>query len=162
MATEPKPKRRFSADRKKGADGLTNRQREAVRMFAIGMTNQQIADALDVSEPMVSLYRSNPIVRAAVLHQQAEVLQADISQTVEGNGMLADAIRVCHSILMREDESSRDRIAAAKVIVGHAAVHGERKMLERQIANLELKLFNITVDPGSGETKYLPPMEEAE
>lgn len=139
-----------------GPDGLTDRQRYCVTLMARGATNQEIAKALDTHHTVISSYRTNPLVRAAVLNAQADM----ITQSAERYGEITEAgnnaLRYLDSVVNDDEANTRDRVNAAKALLVHSTAFSEQHLLSRQIANLERKLFKIGEDPEGG---YLPSID---
>jgi len=145
-----------------GPDGLTDRQRYCVALFAKGATNREVAKAVDAHPSYISQYRRNPVVRAAVLNAQAEMMQlsADkINQIAEAG---SNALRYLDSVVNDPGEETRDRVNAAKALLAHSTAFTEQQILARQIANLERKLFRIgEEDQDNSINAYLPELEAA-
>jgi len=145
-----------------GPDGLTDRQRYCVALFARGATNREVAKAIDSNPSYISQYRRNPIVRAAVLNAQAEMMQlsADKINLIAEAG--SNALMYLDSVVNDPEEATRDRVNAAKALLAHSTAFSEQQILARQVANLERKLFRIgEPDQDNSINGYLPELEAA-
>lgn len=115
-------------------DGLTERQRLAARLLAQGKTIRAVARDLNVSEKTIWLYRQKPTVQRAIYDYQHTMLDQGGGQSIDA---VPKAMETLQSIVNNSQARDSDRIAAARTIMNSAAGFAERKMLERQIRDLE-------------------------
>lgn len=121
-------------------DGLTERQRLAVHLLAQGKTIRETARQLGVSEKTVWSYRQRPAVQNAIYFLQTEMMN-------EGGGRSLTAIpeaMTCLKAIVADPEArDADKIAASKALISSANSFAERRILERQIADLEATLRSL-------------------
>ena len=129
------------ADRVYGPDGLNERQRIAATFIAQGKTIREIARQLGVSEKSVYTWRQRPAVQQAVARIQQELLSETGGMNIS---TIPGAIRVLDEIINNDDARAADRIAAARTLMSGAQAYQERRILERQIADLERQLLRLT------------------
>jgi transposase-like protein len=116
---------------------LEERQRQAGILLAQGKTVREVARRLQVSEKTVWNYRQKPAVQKIIQETQIEFsdMGGGLAMTV-----IPDAISVLQEILNDPESRAADRIAAAKTLMAGSAAFQERKLLERQINDLERQL----------------------
>lgn len=129
------------ADRVYGPDGLNERQRIAATFLAQGKTIRETARQLGVSEKSVYTWRQRPAVQQAIARIQQELLSETGGMNIS---TIPDAIRVLDEIINNDDARAADRIAAARTLMSGAQAYQERRILERQIADLERQLLRLT------------------
>ena len=128
-------------DRIYGSDGLNERQRIAANYLARGTTIRETARKIGVSEKSVYSWRQRPAVQQAIARIQQELL----SETGGINiSTIPDAIKLLDSIINDTEARNTDRIAAARTLMSGAQAYQERKILERQINDLERQLLRFT------------------
>lgn len=106
-------------------------------LLAQGKTVREVARRLHVSEKTVWNYRQKPAVQKVIRETQIEFsdMGGGLAMTV-----IPDAISVLQEILNDPDTRAADRIAAARTLMAGSAAFQERKLLERQINDLERQL----------------------
>lgn len=129
------------ADRVYGPDGLNERQRIAATFLAQGKTIRETARQLGVSEKSVYTWRQRPAVQQAIARIQQDLLSETGGMNIS---TIPDAIRVLDEIINNDDARAADRIAAARTLMSGAQAYQERRILERQIADLERQLLRLT------------------
>lgn len=122
-------------------DGLTARQRLAVDLLAKGHTIRHVARELGVTERTITRYRSMPTVMKAVYRVQQEFLQ---STDARGVSHAPEAVETLKAIVSNPDARDSDRIAASRALLNGAQAYAERRILERQIRDLENLLRTMT------------------
>ena len=128
-------------DRIYGSDGLNERQRIAANYLARGTTIRETARKIGVSEKSVYSWRQRTAVQQAIARIQQELL----SETgVMNISTIPDAIKLLDSIINDTEALNTDRIAAALTLMSGAQAYQERKILERQINDLERQLLRFT------------------
>ena len=145
------------ADRVYGPDGLNERQRIAANFLARGTTIREIARKLGVSEKAVYTWRQRPAVQQAVARIQQELLSETGGMNIS---TIPDAIKVLDSIINDEDARAADRISAARTLMSGAQAYQERRILERQIADLERQLLRLTPLTDAETTAVAAPPED--
>lgn len=129
------------ANRVYGSDGLNERQRVAATLLARGTTIRETARKIGVSEKSVYTWRQRPAVQQAIARIQQELLSETGGMNIS---TIPAAINVLDSIINDEDARASDRIAAARTLMSGAQAYQERRILERQIADLERQLLRLT------------------
>ncbi len=129
------------ANRVYGSDGLNERQRVAATLLARGTTIRETARKIGVSEKSVYTWRQRPAVQQAIARIQQELLSETGGMNIS---TIPAAISVLDSIINDEDARASDRIAAARTLMSGAQAYQERRILERQIADLERQLLRLT------------------
>lgn len=128
-------------DRIYGPDGLNERQRIAANLLARGTTIRETARKIGVSEKSIYTWRQRPPMQQAISRIQQEMLS-------ETGGMnlstIPDAIQVLDAIINDDGARAADRIAAARTLMSGAQAYQERRILERQIQDLERQLLRLT------------------
>lgn len=116
---------------------LEERQRQCGVLLAQGKTVREVARRLQVSEKTVWNYRQKPAVQKVIRETQIEFsdMGGGLAMTV-----IPDAISVLQEILNDPETRAADRIAAARTLMAGSAAFQERKLLERQIGDLERQL----------------------
>lgn len=122
-------------------DGLTTRQRLAVDLLARGHTIRHVARELGVTERTIHTYRKKPTVMRAVLRAQEEIMSQGGSR---GISTIPEAVETLTSIMTDDNARDSDRIAASKALMSGANAYAERKILERQLRDLEALLRELT------------------
>lgn len=122
-------------------DGLTPRQRLAVDLIARGLTVRQVARELNVTERTIHAYRKKPTVMRAVLRAQDDMMATAGSR---GISTVPEAVETLTAIMNDETARDADRIAASKALMSGANAYAERKILERQLRDLENLLREVT------------------
>ena len=124
-----------------GSDGLNERQRIAANYLARGTTIRETARKIGVSEKSVYLWRQRPAVQQAIARIQQELLSETGGMNIS---TIPDAIKLLDSIINDPEARNTDRIAAARTLMSGAQAYQERKILERQINDLERQLLRFT------------------
>lgn len=129
------------AERTYGSDGLNERQRIAANYLARGTTIRETARKIGVSEKSVYLWRQRTAVQQAIARIQQELLSETGGMNIS---TIPDAIKLLDSIINDTEARNTDRIAAARTLMSGAQAYQERKILERQINDLERQLLRFT------------------
>jgi transposase-like protein len=129
------------AERIYGSDGLNERQRIAANYLARGTTIRETARKIGVSEKSVYLWRQRIAVQQAIARIQQELLSETGGMNIS---TIPDAIKLLDSIINDPEARNTDRIAAARTLMSGAQAYQERKILERQINDLERQLLRFT------------------
>lgn len=129
------------AERTYGSDGLNERQRIAANYLARGTTIRETARKIGVSEKSVYLWRQRIAVQQAIARIQQELLSETGGMNIS---TIPDAIKLLDSIINDTEARNTDRIAAARTLMSGAQAYQERKILERQINDLERQLLRFT------------------
>ena len=124
-----------------GTDGLNECQRIAANYLARGTTIRETARKIGVSEKSVYLWRQRPAVQQAIARIQQELLSETGGMNIS---TIPDAIKLLDSIINDPEARNTDRIAAARTLMSGAQAYQERKILERQINDLERQLLRFT------------------
>lgn len=119
-------------------DGLRERERLAVDLLARGKTIREVSRALQLSERTIWNYRRKPQVQRAIFNLQQELMQQSGGQSLSA---VPQAIDVLTEIMNNPEARDADRIAASRSIINGAQGFSERKILERQLADLERQLL---------------------
>ena len=128
-------------DRIYGSDGLNERQRIAANYLARGTTIRETARKIGVSEKSVYSWRQRTAVQQAIARIQQELLSETGGMNIS---TIPDAIKLLDSIINDTEARNTDRIAAARALMSGAQAYQERKILERQINDLERQLLRFT------------------
>jgi transposase-like protein len=128
-------------DRIYGSDGLNERQRIAANYLARGTTIRETARKIGVSEKSVYSWRQRTAVQQAIARIQQELLSETGGMNIS---TIPDAIKLLDSIINDTEARNTDRIAAARTLMSGAQAYQERKILERQINDLERQLLRFT------------------
>ena len=128
-------------DRIYGSDGLNERQRIAANYLARGTTIRETARKIGVSEKSVYSWRQRTAVQQAIARIQQELLSETGGMNIS---TIPDAIKLLDSIINDTEARNTDRIAAARTLMSGAQAYQERKILERQINDLERQLLCFT------------------
>ena len=145
------------ADRVYGPDGLNERQRIAANFLARGTTIRETARKIGVSEKSVYTWRQRPAVQQAISRIQQELLSETGGMNIS---TIPAAIQVLDSIINDEDARAADRISAARTLMSGAQAYQERRILERQIADLERQLLRLTSPAEVETTAVAAPSED--
>lgn len=145
------------ADRVYGPDGLNERQRIAANFLARGTTIRETARKIGVSEKSVYTWRQRPAVQQAISRIQQELLSETGGMNIS---TIPAAISVLDSIINDEDARAADRIAAARTLMSGAQAYQERRILERQIADLERQLLRLTSPADVDTTAVAAPPDD--
>ena len=145
------------ADRVYGPDGLNERQRIAANFLARGTTIRETARKIGVSEKSVYTWRQRPAVQQAISRIQQELLSETGGMNIS---TIPAAISVLDSIINDEDARAADRIAAARTLMSGAQAYQERRILERQIADLERQLLRLTAPADVDTTAVAAPPDD--
>lgn len=124
-----------------GSDGLNERQRIAANYLARGTTIRETARKIGVSEKSVYLWRQRTAVQQAIARIQQELLSETGGMNIS---TIPDAIKLLDTIINDPEARNTDRIAAARTLMSGAQAYQERKILERQINDLERQLLRFT------------------
>lgn len=120
---------------------LEERKRQCGVLLAQGKTVREVAKRLCVSEKTIWNYRQKPEVQRIIRETQTEFadMGGGLAMTI-----IPDAITVLQEILNDPETRATDRIAAARTLMAGSAAFQERKLLERQINDLENQLAPMT------------------
>lgn len=120
---------------------VKERERTAALLLAQGKTNRAVAQKLGVTEKTIWNYRQKPAVQKIIRDTQEEFAELSGSMAVT---VVPEAIAVLQEILNDPDSRAADRIQAARTLMSGSAAFQERKLLERQINDLENQLTPLT------------------
>lgn len=120
---------------------VKERERTAALLLAQGKTNRAVAQKLGVTEKTIWNYRQKPAVQKIIRDTQMEFAELSGSMAVT---VVPEAICVLQEILNDPDSRAADRIQAARTLMSGSAAFQERKLLERQINDLEHQLAPLT------------------
>ena len=120
---------------------VKERERTAALLLAQGKTNRAVAQKLGVTEKTIWNYRQKPAVQKIIRDTQEEFAELSGSMAVT---VVPEAIAVLQEILNDPDSRAADRIQAARTLMSGSAAFQERKLLERQISDLEHQLTPLT------------------
>ena len=120
---------------------VKERERTAALLLAQGKTNRAVAQKLGVTEKTIWNYRQKPEVQKIIRQTQEEFAELSGSMAVT---VVPEAIAVLQEILNDPDSRAADRIQAARTLMSGSAAFQERKLLERQINDLENQLTPLT------------------
>jgi lambda repressor-like predicted transcriptional regulator len=137
-------------------DGLNERERIIVQMLAAGNTIRAAAIKAGVSEKTVYNYRQRRHVQDAIYASQIETFEGQGS----GAELLPEVVKVLRSIVNDPEARPSDRIQASRTLITSANDYAARRGLERQIRDLETRLFGATVTPEPGEAHIQGVAEE--
>lgn len=143
-------------DRVYGPDGLTERQRIAANYLARGTTIRETARKIGVSEKSIYTWRQRAAVQQAISRIQQEMLSETGGMNIS---TIPDAINVLDNIINDDNARAADRIAAARTLMSGAQAYQERRILERQIQDLERQLLRLTSFTESS-TEEIPETEQ--
>lgn len=146
-------------DRVYGPDGLNERQRIAANFLARGTTIRETARKIGVSEKSIYTWRQRPAVQQAISRIQQELLSETGGMNIS---TIPAAINVLDAIINDEDARAADRIAAARTLMSGAQAYQERRILERQIQDLERQLLRFTATPEVETTAVSEPFDDDE
>ena len=121
---------------------LKERERVAALLLAQGKTNRAVAQKLGVTEKTIWNYRQKPEVQKVIRDTQMEFAELSGSMAVT---VVPEAIAVLQEILNDPEARAADKIQAARTLMSGSAAFQERKLLERQINDLEHQLAPINV-----------------
>lgn len=116
---------------------VKERERTAALLLAQGKTNRAVAQKLGVTEKTIWNYRQKAGVQKIIRDTQAEFADMSGSMAVT---VVPEAICVLQEILNDPDSRASDRIQAARTLMSGSQAFQERKLLERQINDLEHQL----------------------
>lgn len=138
-------------------DGLTDRQRLAVRLLAQGRTIREVSRALNVSEKTIWNYRQQPAVQKAIVQQQTQLIEEGGGQSVTS---IPQAMTCLQEIINDPNARDSDRIAASRAVLSAANSFGERQLLERKLRDLEeaLRTFSTEEATVSAVVEPLDPL----
>jgi transposase-like protein len=146
-------------DRVYGPDGLNERQRIAANFLARGTAIRETARKIGVSEKSIYTWRQRPAVQQAISRIQQELLSETGGMNIS---TIPAAINVLDAIINDEDARAADRIAAARTLMSGAQAYQERRILERQIQDLERQLLRFTATPEVETTAVSEPFDDDE
>jgi hypothetical protein len=138
-------------------DGLTERQRLAVRLLAQGKTIRETARTLGVSEKTIWSYRQKPVVQQAIYQYQTQAIEEGGGQSITS---VPQAMATLQEILRDPAARDSDRIAASRAILSSAATFGERQLMERKLRDLEAALSSFAEGVTQVVTTAATPVEE--
>lgn len=128
-------------------DGLNERERIVVDLLARGYTLRKVASMTGLTERTIYNYRKKPHVQRAVFSLQQELMGQASGQAIN---VVPDAVDVLTAIMNDPNARASDRIAASKALMNGATQYTERKILERQLTDLEEQLrqtLQLTINP---------------
>lgn len=113
----------------------------AVQLLAQGHTIREVARTLGVSEKTIYNYRQNPIVQRHIYIAQQDMVAQSGGRNLS---TVPDAVRTLTEIANDPQARHADRIAASRALISSANAFSERRILERQLADLEAALRRFT------------------
>lgn len=116
-------------------------------MLAAGNTLRATAIKAGVSEKTVYNYRQRRHVQDAIYANQIETFEGPSS----GTELLPEVVSVLRGIVNDTEARAADRIQASRTLIQSANEYAARRGLERQIRDLETRLFGAAVTPEPGE-----------
>lgn len=119
-------------------DGLRERERLAVDLLARGKTIRHVARELGLAERTIWNYRQRPEVQRAIFNLQQELISETGGQSLH---TVPEALKVLTDIMNDPEARDADRIAASRTLISGAQGFSERKIIERQLADLERQLL---------------------
>jgi hypothetical protein len=119
---------------------MEERHRLASMLLAQGKTNRLVAQKMGVTEKTVWNWRQLPTVRRMIREIQNEM--ADMGGSIALT-IIPDALTTLTEIVNDPDARACDRINAARTLMNGSAAYQERKLLERQINDLERQLVTV-------------------
>lgn len=122
-------------------EGLTSVEALVVDGTAMGMSISKCAKRYNLCEKTVWSARQREHVKDAIFRRQNEV--SEVSDVTNLN-YIPRAIEVLNSIVNDPDQRAADRIAAARALMTSNAAFQERLLMQRQVRDLENKLFKET------------------
>ena len=124
---------------------VKERERTAALLLAQGKTIRAVAQKLGVTEKTIWNYRQKPAVQQIIRQTQEEFAEMSGSMAVT---VVPEAICVLQEILNDPDTRASDRIQAARTLMSGSQAFQERKLLERQINDLERQVLdNVSENP---------------
>lgn len=132
------------------ADALNERERLIVEMLAAGNTIRATAIKAGVSEKTVYNYRQRKHVQDAIFARQSEMFDGTGGQ---GLSLLPEVVQTLRDIVNDPETRPADKIQASRVLISSANEYQQRRQLERQIRDLESRLFGTTVTPEPGDAQ---------
>lgn len=127
-----------------GPDGLTENERIVVEMLAAGNTIRATAIKAGLSERTIWVYRQKKHIQDAIYARQSEMFDGTGGQ---GLSMLPEVVETLRDIVNDPESRASDRIQASRVLISSANEYQARRQLERQIRDLETRLFGAPVTP---------------
>jgi hypothetical protein len=141
-----------------GPDELNERERVIVEMLAAGNTIRATAIKVNVTEKTIWNYRKKPHIQDAIYARQSEMFDGGGGQ---GLSLLPEVVETLRGIVSNPESRACDRIAASRALISAANDYQARRQLERQIRDLETRLFGAPASPEVGEaysTGDMPPV----
>lgn len=132
------------SDRVLGPDGLHEIERIVVEMLAAGNTVRATAIKAGVSEKTVWVYRQKKHIQEAIYARQTEMFDGTGGQ---GLSLLPEVVTTLRDIVNDPETRASDKIQASRVLISSANEYQQRRVLERQIRDLETRLFGNPVTP---------------
>lgn len=142
------------SDRVVGHDGLTEVERLVVEMLAAGNTIRATAVKANLCEKTIWSYRQKRHIQAAIYARQSEMFDGSGGQ---GLSMLPEVVSTLRDIVNDPESRASDKIQASRVLISSANEYQARRQLERQIRDLETRLFGAPVTPEPPSAKPAPP-----
>jgi DNA-binding CsgD family transcriptional regulator len=134
-------------------DALTERERIVVEMLAAGNTMRATAIKAGLSEKSIWNYRKRKHVQEAIYARQAEMFDGTGGQ---GLSLLPEVVQTLRDIVNDTEARASDRIQASRALIASANEYQARRQLERQIRDLEARLFGSQVSPEPGDANMAP------
>ena len=126
-------------------------------MLAAGNTIRATAIKAGITEKTVWSYRQRKPVQDAIYARQAEMFDGTGGQ---GLSLLPEVVQTLREIVNDPEARSSDRIQASRALISSANEYQARRQLERQIRDLEARLFGTQVSPEPGEANIGPGVAE--
>lgn len=118
-------------------------------MLAAGNTIRATAIKAGLSEKTIWNYRQRKNVQDAIYARQAEMFDGTGGQ---GLSLLPEVVQTLREIVNDPQARASDRIQASRALISSANEYQARRQLERQIRDLEARLFGTQVTPEPGDT----------
>lgn len=138
-------------------ENLTTRERIIVECLAKGLTVRKTAIEVGLSEKTIWLARQRQHVIDAIFRRQTELFE-----TSGGHGLnlMPNAIKVLDRIVNDPEARDSDKIAAAKTLMHSSSAYSERLSVERQLRDLEERLYSTIREEVADEPAPIAILED--
>lgn len=130
------------------SDGLNEVERIVVEMLAAGNTMRATAIKAGIAEKTLYNYRQKKHIQDAIYARQSEMFDGTGGQ---GLSLLPEVVSTLRDIVNDPETRASDKIQASRVLISSANEYQQRRQLERQIRDLEQRLFGSPVSPEPGD-----------
>lgn len=134
-------------------DSLNEIEKIVVEFLAAGNTIRATAIKAGVSEKTVYNYRQKRHIQEAIYLRQTEMFDGSGGQ---GLSLLPEVVTTLRDIVNDPASRPADRIAASRVLISSANEYQARRQLERQIRDLEGRLFGGSLAPDAPQRTARP------